>query len=232
MRFPLRLTSDFGLGVTARAIRMRGRDPLIVRLAPYSESAVFSPPPAESAPRVVWIGEGEPLEYPEIPRYADSLASAGRKVFLHTDGVLLRRRVHEFQPSSRLRFVFRFDGPDPSANRDALEAIRVAKLSGFRVVALTLLHAAGELEPLGKLHAQLHALDLDGYLVLPAVGGNEVFRELREAHRQLLDRRWAQISEMFFGLALPAVGTFAERVTGVPNGQEPPGRDCEEGAQA
>jgi hypothetical protein len=213
-------------------MRLRGQGPLIVRLTAYSKTTAFSPPSAETAARVVWIGDGEPLEYPEIPGYVNSLASAGREVFLHTDGVLLRRRMHEFRPSPRLRFVFRFDGPAPSANRDALEAIRVAKLSGFRVVALTLLHGSAELDVLSKLHAQLHALDLDGYLVLPAVGDEGEMRALREAHRRLLNRDWAQISAMFGFLALDAVDIFPGRVIRMPNRQEPAGRDCGEGAQA
>jgi MoaA/NifB/PqqE/SkfB family radical SAM enzyme len=211
---------------------MRGQYPLIVRLAPYSREGTFSLPPVESAPRIVWIGDGEPLEYPEIPNYVSALASAGREVFLHTNGVLLRRRVHEFQPSRQLNLVFRFDRPDPSANREALEAIRVAKLSGFQIVALTLLNGVGQLEALGKLHAQLRALHLDGYMVLPAEGSDEAIRALRKAYRHLLNRSWAQISAMFGALAVDAVGISPGRVIRVPSRPELSGGDCEEGAQA
>src|SRR5262245_22399201 len=110
MRFPLRFTSDFQLGVIARSMQARGRRPLILELAPSSNGNAQELPRAESAPRIVWIGGAEPLEHSGMARFANELASTGREVFLQTDGAKLRRRVHEFQPMSRFRFVLQFDG--------------------------------------------------------------------------------------------------------------------------
>src|ERR1700722_10110650 len=107
MPFPIRFTSDFQLGVAARIARTRGRKPLILR--PAVDSGVAdSLPNVESVPSLVWIGGIEPLEHPEISKFANAVAASGREVFLQTNGKLFRRRVHEFQPSPRLRLAFRF----------------------------------------------------------------------------------------------------------------------------
>src|SRR5215813_3366922 len=167
MRFPLRFTSDFQLGVIARGMKTRGQSPLVLNLAPYSDSATPSLPAVETAPRIVWIGGGEPLDYPEIGPFANALAGSGREVFLQTDGRMVRRRMHEFQPSRRFRFVFRFDGATAGENSTALEAIRGAKLSGFLTCALSVVDERSNLSKLERLHRELHQLDLDGYLIVP-----------------------------------------------------------------
>src|SRR5581483_1475801 len=55
--------------------------------------------------RIVWLGRAEPLLHPEICRVAGALAESGPHVFLHTGGFSLRRRIHEFQPDSRIFLV-------------------------------------------------------------------------------------------------------------------------------
>ena len=220
---------------------MRGQRPSLVRLPEYSgtSDAPNAPPVAESLARMVWIGGAEPLKYPEIPRYANSLAAGGREVFLETDGALLRRRVHEFQPVPRFRFVFRFDGV--SHNDAAVAAIRGAKLSGFLVCALTVVKTKDNFAVLAKLQRELYGLELDGYLIVPAVRGSQLDGALREARQEFLNRRWAGLSEMFESAVLGENGEagIAERGSGenadavvrlAPDGAA--GRDCEEGAQA
>src|SRR5271168_2790885 len=102
MQFPLRLTADLAVGRAARAMRFRRNEPLILNLAADESVPAASP--------IVWIGGSEPLERPEIARVANALAAAGHYVFLQTESLLLRRRIHEFQPSSRLYLTIRFDG--------------------------------------------------------------------------------------------------------------------------
>ena len=109
MRFPVRFTSDFQLGVAARILRTRGRQPLILRLAPFARTQTIACRRSNPLPSsMVWIGGAEPLEDPEIPKFTNALAASAREVFLQTDGKLFRRRVHEFQPSPRFRFAFHF----------------------------------------------------------------------------------------------------------------------------
>ena len=77
MRFPLRFTSDLQLGVVARGMRARGQAPLVLKLSPQEETTAVVLPSVESAPRLVWIGGAEPLEHPEIARFANALAQKG-----------------------------------------------------------------------------------------------------------------------------------------------------------
>jgi hypothetical protein len=206
MRFPVRFTSDFQLGVAARILRTRDRQPLILKLAPFTSDATDRFPPVESAPSMIWIGGFEPLEHPDIPKFTNALAASAREVFLQTDGKFLRRRVHEFQPSPRFRFAFHFTGSGISSpeNADVIEAIRIAKLSGFLTVGFTTLQTANELENSIALHSQLKKLDLDGSLILAADASPECERVVAAARDRVLDRRWSNISRIFNSAAQPA----------------------------
>jgi hypothetical protein len=257
MRFPTRFTSDFQLGVAARVLRTRGRRPLILKLSRYSTpspEAANHLPSIESAPRVVWIGGAEPLDYPDIPRYTNALAKSGREVFLQTDGKSLRRRVHEFQPSARFRFALRFDptgaaaNPDfdvnADGNADVIEAIRIARLSGFLTVGIMLLRAPEDAQALIQLHAGMRKLDLDGNLILPAASNPELNRALANLRSRLLDGRWSGLSRLFDEVELPQSAlresTLHAPAPRAPRSVEPshahpeasPAGDLEEGAQA
>jgi hypothetical protein len=234
MRFPVRFTSDFQLGVAARILRTRGRQPLVVKLSPYSATNASCLPSIESATRVVWVGGAEPLEYPDIPRYTNALANAGREVFLQTDGKFLRRRVHEFQPSSFFRLAFRFDETDAGLHADAIEAIRIAKLSGFLTIGFMLLRAPEDTDALIKLHAEIRKLDLDGSLILPAASNPGVDRALARLRSGLLDGRWSGLSQLFDEVALPGSMARAPHPVEVSHGMQEASSagDLEEGAQA
>jgi hypothetical protein len=219
-------------------MRAGNRRPLILKLAPYSETNAtpFAPLPLQSTPKMVWTGGSEPLAYPGIPCYTNDLANSKREVFLQTSGALLRRRIHEFQPSSRFRFVLSFDSASSARNGTTLEAIRVAKLSGFRVCALTVLHSPEQLDALTALHLWLHELDLDGYIILPAARTPELKRAVDRARHTLLNRRWSRVSEIFDSAVLPALmpapATHPKTRSIAARLVETPQRDFEEGAQA
>jgi hypothetical protein len=154
---------------------------------------------------MVWIGGVEPLDYPEVSKFANSIAASGREAFLQTGGKFFRRRVHEFQPSPRFRLVFQFTGASINSpeNADVVEAIRIAKLSGFLTVGFTILSAPGELQNLIALHSQLKKLDLDGTLIFNADKTPECERAVASARSRLLDGRWSNLSRLFNAAALP-----------------------------
>ncbi len=198
MRFPVRFTSDFQLGVAARILRTRGRQPLILRPCTF-DGVPDQLPDVESAPSLIWIGGIEPLEHPEVPKFANAVAASGREAFLQTNGKLFRRRVHEFQPSPRFRLAFRFASASINApeNADVVEAIRIAKLSGFLTIGFTVLGAATGLEKMIALHSQLKKLDLDGSLIFAADKSPELDRAVADARSRLLDGRWSNLSRVF-----------------------------------
>src|SRR5271167_885379 len=100
MRFPLRLTAHLGFTLALRSLGFRRNREVIEILTPNRNLATRS--------SIVWIGGPEPLDVHGTPRTVNSLAAAGRHVFLPTTGILLRRRIHEFQPSRRLHLTIRF----------------------------------------------------------------------------------------------------------------------------
>jgi hypothetical protein len=205
MRFPLRFTADLQLGIVARVMRAANRRALILKLPPYSQDRANPFPSPPSTPRMVWIGGTEPLAHPGISHFVNDLANIKREIFLHTDGTLLRRRVHEFQSSSRFRFVLSVDNYSIVRDETTLEAVRVAGLSGFFICALTTLRSPTGLDALTTLHRQLYDLDFDGYLIVPSAHTPELKRAVARARHTLLNRRWSRVSQLFDAATPPAL---------------------------
>jgi hypothetical protein len=88
-------------------------------------------------------------------------------------------------------------GVDAGENADVVEAIRIAKLSGFLTVGFTVLSSPSGLENLIALHSQLKKLDLDGSLIFGVDASPELDRAVTNARRRLLDGRWSNLSRIF-----------------------------------
>jgi MoaA/NifB/PqqE/SkfB family radical SAM enzyme len=250
MRFPLRLTADLALGLATKRLRGADSHRLILDLAPVARSAPLLQTQADSsllsashlqlvsselcldavrrssAP-VVWIGGSEPLLHPEIGRLARRIVDTGRHVFVHTDGALLRRRIHEFRPVSRLFLTVQFGGfgqghdwraRREGAFREAVDGIRTAKLSGFLVCAHLVAHADTDLAEFEQLRRYLEARDVDGFVVVPANSSpraasrekeiDRLRRKLHVARAQVRSRRWRLFSRLLES-SLPAAPAAA-----------------------
>jgi MoaA/NifB/PqqE/SkfB family radical SAM enzyme len=250
MRFPLRLTADLAIGLATKTLRGANPHRLILQLAPVALSAALSKMQAEalqtsaadlqllssdfcldavrrSSTPVVWIGGGEPLLHPEIGRLARRIADTGRHVFVHTDGALLRRRIHEFRPVSRLFLTVQFEGFEQGhdrrarhegAFREAVDGIRAAKLSGFLVCAHIAADTDTDLAELEQLRRYLEARDVDGFIVMPANSSPQAASQRKEsaplrkhlhaARAQLCSRRWWLFSRLL-ETSFPAAPTIA-----------------------
>src|SRR5262245_29260085 len=128
---------------------------------------------AQTGAPVVWIGGSEPLDHPEVGRVAFALTGKGRNVFLHTDGVRLRQRIHEFHPNSRLFLTLELAGREEihdgivgrlGAFRRVIEGIRAAKLSGFHVCTHVTVSETTEACEIGELFEFLNRYDVDGFV--------------------------------------------------------------------
>jgi hypothetical protein len=184
MWFPLRLTANLGLGLTLRSLRLHRARPLMESVAPDSH--------AQSRAPIVWIAGAEPLDLPETPRLVNSLAAAGRHVFLSTTGILLRRRIHDGAEVAHDGRAGR-----QGAFRDALESVRTAKLSGFLLCAQLILYAPSESVEIEHLHADLRKLDFDGFVISPVSPVNGPLSDnVAALRRRLLSRRWALLSSL------------------------------------
>src|SRR5271168_120059 len=219
LSFPLRLRAALLRARFLQSVRGKSPQNLIVRVNPavaarlsaHSQGAASSAVEcdtelsallhAASAP-IVWIGGSEPLLQPAIGNLARRICDYGPTVFVETDGVLLRRRIHEFRPISRLFITVKFHGLEQVHNlrsgragvfRAAVEGIRAAKLSGFLICAHVLLDEETRLEDIAELTGYLGALDADGLLVSPAPHavnaanpGSDTLRSKVSAARELI----------------------------------------------
>ena len=170
-----------------------------------------------SAP-VVWIGGDEPLLHPEMGQLTRCIAGIGRHVFLETDGLLLRKRIHEFRPVSNLFLTIQLNGLENShdlragragAFHLALEGLRAARLSGFLICVHARVHAETELPEIAGLIQFARSLDVDGFVISSAKSeasslnpDAEALKRKTEEARALIGSKWW---EFFSRLVAPVV---------------------------
>ena len=156
-----------------------------------------------SAP-FVWIGGDTPLKYERVGQLANAAVRCGKTVFLESDARLLRRRIHEFRPVSRLYLVLPLHGVESEHDRRAgaknnfrltLESIRTARLSGFHICVETPISTYMRADELRELTEFIAKLGVDGWVLTRHRGeiSAEVFRE---AVRLLPARQWRMFSEL------------------------------------
>lgn len=209
MTFSLRLTADLTLALAARAFRNKQAHPPISRLSPDSDLESVAP----SRAPIFWIAGSEPLDYPDVARLANGLTAARRTVFLETSGASLKRRLHEFRPSSRFHFAVRFENvaatPGPSHDPDiafstGIEAIRMARLAGFFASAHFAVRTGGDVvRQLEQLHLKISKLGVDGFVITAAVRSPEAEATAKLLRRRLLDRRGSLLSGLVESVTLP-----------------------------
>src|SRR5712692_3209252 len=192
MRFPLRLTADLIKARLAQKLRLvQGARPIqfvdaAEILHPDSSHPVSHERIREinsSRSPVVWIGGSEPLHHPGAAHLVRTITGSGHFVFLETDGTLLRRRIQEFQPVSRLFLTVRLEPcvQRHTSNRRlaamlelAGEGVRAARLSGFLICGHALVHPETELREMADLIQFARSLDVDGIVITPANSGTNV----------------------------------------------------------
>jgi hypothetical protein len=230
MSFPLRLRADLLRARFLQSLRGKSAQNFIVRVNPAeaarlsahaqdesssarkSDGELLSQLWASAAP-IVWIGGSEPFLQPAIGNLARRIIDSGHTVFVETDGVMLRRRIHEFRPISRLFVTVKFHGPEQVHDlrsgrsgvfRAAVEGIRSAKLSGFLICAHALIDEETRLEDIGQLKGYLAALDADGFLVSAAPdavnaanrGSDSLREKVSEARKLIGNPGWEGLSRL------------------------------------
>src|SRR5262249_22040764 len=133
----------------------------------------------EAGAPIVSICGGEPMIYPEIGRLTREILKRRKHIYLCTNGMFIRKRLHEFQPTSRFFFNVHLDGleetHDRAVERDgvfraAVDGIQAAKRAGFLVCTNTTIYKETDLGEIDRLFGYLAGLGVDGFLLAPAYG--------------------------------------------------------------
>lgn len=222
MRYPLRLTADLTMARLAQKSRF-ALDTSPVQFVDAAEILHHESNHPVSHERireiissrspVVWIGGSEPLHHPGVSHLVRAMTQTGHFVFLETDGTLLRRRIHEFQPLSRFFVTVRFapaaqrpasKGPRAAAWELSAEGLGAARLSGFLICVHARVRAQTELGEMAELIQVARSLDVDGIVISPANGGANsanpdaaaLQRKTAEARKLIGSKWWESFSRL------------------------------------
>ncbi len=125
---------------------------------------------------MVSIPGGEPLMHPRIVEIVQGILARKKYVYLCTNGLLLKEKLDQFEPSKYFSFVVHMDGErehhDFSVCREgtydkAIEAIRLALQRGFRVTTNTTLFEGADARSVRKFFTDMMDLGVEGLMLSP-----------------------------------------------------------------
>lgn len=202
MRFPLSLTLSMAGYIMRKKLTGVKRFPLVLMLEPlhacnltctgcgrireYSTTIKDKLSVAEclrsvdeAGTPIVSICGGEPMIYPELPALVRGILRRRKFIYLCTNGMFIRKRLHEFRPSKRMFINVHLDGLEKTHDqaveregvfREAVEGIKFAKQHGFMVCTNTTIYQESDLHEIDRLFAYLTKLNVDLFMLSPAYG--------------------------------------------------------------
>ena len=155
---------------------------------------------------MVSIPGGEPLMHPQIAEIVDGLVARKKYIYLCTNALLLKEKLHLFTPSKYLSFSVHMDGQreehDFAVCREgtydkAVEAIQLALQRGFRVTTNTTLFDGADAQSVRHFFDDMMNLGVEGMMLSPGytydkAPDQEHFlsrKKTRELFRQILSNR-------------------------------------------
>jgi len=243
MRFPLSLTANLTKYLAVKTIRGEKKFPLVMMLEPLHACNLtctgcgrireYKPTINElltveqciaaledcGAP-IVSICGGEPLIYPEIGRLVKEILARKRNIYLCTNGMFIRKRLHEFTPTSRFFFNVHLDGLEKTHDlcverdgvfREAIAGIKAAKAAGFLVCSNTTVYKETDIEEIAELFAYLRTLGVDGNMLSPAysyasVQTKDIFMSRHDVNEKF--QRASKLLEQFNVITSPIYMEF------------------------
>ena len=130
----------------------------------------------ECAAPVVSIPGGEPLMHPQIAEIVEGLVARKKYIYLCTNALLLKEKLHLFKPSKYLSFSVHVDGQrehhDFSVCREggydiALDGIRDAVSAGFRVTTNTTLFDGADPKSVRAFFDEMMSLGVESMMLSP-----------------------------------------------------------------
>ena len=125
---------------------------------------------------VVSIPGGEPLLHPEIAEIVAGLIARKRYIYLCTNALLLKQKIHLFQPSKYLTFSIHLDGEREQHDFSvcleggydkALDGVKEALTRGFRVTTNTTLFDGADPNSVRAFFDQMMELGIEGMMLSP-----------------------------------------------------------------
>jgi hopanoid biosynthesis associated radical SAM protein HpnH len=125
---------------------------------------------------MVSIPGGEPLMHPQIDEIVEGLVARKKYIYLCTNALLLKEKLHLFKPSKYLTFSVHVDGQkehhDFSVCREggyelAIEGIREAVKQGFRVTTNTTLFDGADPKSVRAFFDEMMELGVEGMMLSP-----------------------------------------------------------------
>jgi len=125
---------------------------------------------------MVSIPGGEPLMHPEIDRIVEGLVARKKYIYLCTNALLLKEKIHLFKPSKYLSFSVHVDGEkehhDLSVCREggydvAIEGIKEAVRLGFRVTTNTTLFDGTDPKSVRAFFDEMMDIGVEGMMFSP-----------------------------------------------------------------
>jgi hopanoid biosynthesis associated radical SAM protein HpnH len=125
---------------------------------------------------MVSIPGGEPLMHSQIDEIVEGLVARKKYIYLCTNALLLKEKLHLFKPSKYLTFSVHLDGQkehhDFSVCREggfdlAVEGVREALKRGFRVTTNTTLFDGADPNSVRAFFDEMMALGVEGMMLSP-----------------------------------------------------------------
>jgi hopanoid biosynthesis associated radical SAM protein HpnH len=125
---------------------------------------------------MVSIPGGEPLMHSQIEKIVEGLVARKKYIYLCTNALLLKEKLHLFKPSKYLTFSVHLDGQkehhDFSVCREggydlAVEGIREALKGGFRVTTNTTLFDGADPKSVRAFFDEMMELGVEGMMLSP-----------------------------------------------------------------
>ncbi len=170
---------------------------------------------------VVSVAGGEPLLHKEIKEIVEGIIAKKRFVYLCTNAILLKEKLHLFKPNPFFTFSIHLDGYEEQHDKSvskkgafkiAIAAIKEAKKAGFRVTINCTLYNGVDVEKMADFLDFVMRLGVEGVTIAPGFNyekakAKELFLEKKkskELFRQLLrvskneKRRWRFNHTIFY----------------------------------